>query len=96
MLTSSSAYTYFKDQSSNTGAVLFYINLSNSKQLMQRELGPSWYKRYKAIPGFAQFDTFAYTLSADGDKFSSNLFLLKPKIDILADSTALPLADQAQ
>ncbi len=96
MLTSSSAYTYFKDQSSNTGAVLFYINLSNSKQLMQRELGPSWYKRYKANPGFVQFDTFAFTLSADGDKFSSNLFLLKPKIDILADSRALPLADQAQ
>lgn len=77
-------YAYFKDQTSSTATVAFYINHKNSNNILGRNLKPTYYKQYKATNGLKNYNAFGYQLSADNGKFLSNILLLKnqTKIDI--------------
>jgi len=63
--------------------VSFYINNNNSKDIFHSSILLSYYKHLRADSGLKNFDTFYYQMSADGNKFITNLLLnkyLKPEI----------------
>ncbi|QIL42475.1 hypothetical protein G7074_26355 [Pedobacter sp. HDW13] len=71
------------NQISNTSNVNYYINTKNSSAIFRDNIQMPFYKHLRADSGLKSFDTFCYQLSADRDKFITNLLLnkyLKPEI----------------
>ncbi|WP_421943382.1 hypothetical protein [Pedobacter sp.] len=63
--------------------VSFYINTENSRDIFRSNIRLPYYKHLRADSGLKNFDTFYYQMSADGNKFITNLLLnkyLKPEI----------------
>lgn len=63
--------------------VSIYINNENSKDIFRSNILLPYYKHLRADSGLKNFDTFYYQMSADGNKFITNLLLnkyLKPEI----------------
>ncbi|WP_316737635.1 DUF3352 domain-containing protein [Pedobacter aquatilis] len=68
---------------STTSNVSFYINTDNSKDIFRSNILAPYYKHLRADSGLKSFDTFYYQMSADGNKFITNMLLnkyLKPEI----------------
>ena len=71
------------NQISNTSNVSYYINTKNSAGIFRDNIQQPFYKHLRADSGLKSFDTFCYQMSADRDKFITNLLLnkyLKPEI----------------
>jgi len=71
------------NQISNTSNVSCYINTKNSAGIFRDNIQQPFYKHLRADSGLKSFDTFCYQMSADRDKFITNLLLnkyLKPAI----------------
>jgi len=71
------------NQISNTSNVSYYINTKNSAGIFRENIQLPFYKHLRADSGLKTFDTFCYQMSADRDKFITNLLLnkyLKPEI----------------
>ncbi|SOD18956.1 hypothetical protein [Pedobacter xixiisoli] len=86
LLASTDSYTYFKDQTSSSATIAFYINSKNSNDIFGRNLKASFYKQYKSQKGLKDYNAFGYQLSADNGKFMSNILLLKNQTKSEIDS----------
>jgi hypothetical protein len=86
LLVSTQTYAHFKDQTSSTATIAFYINNKNSSDIFGRNLKPAYYKQYRSTKGIKEYSSFGYQLSADNGKFMSNIVLLKNQTKIEIDS----------
>lgn len=86
LLASTDSYNHFKDQTSNSSTIVFYINNKNSNDILGRNLKLPYYKQYKSQQGLKDYNAFGYQLSADNGKFMSNILLLKNRTKIEIDS----------
>lgn len=86
LLASTNAYAYFKDQTSSTATIAFYINNKNSNDIFGRNLKGPYYKQYRSSKGIKDYNSFGYQLSADNGKFMSNIILLKNQTKVEIDS----------
>ncbi|WP_316829799.1 DUF3352 domain-containing protein [Pedobacter aquatilis] len=71
------------NQLSVTANIGYYINTENSKDLFRNNVLLPYYKHLRADSGLKSFDTFYYQMSADKNKFITNMLLnkyLKPEI----------------
>lgn len=71
------------NQISTTSNVSYYINTKNSADIFRNNVQPGFYKHLRADSGLKKFDTFYYQMSAERNKFITNLLLnkyLKPEI----------------
>ncbi|WP_343522091.1 hypothetical protein [Pedobacter sp.] len=71
------------NQISTTSNVSYYINAKNSADIFRNTIQLGFYKHLRADSGLKSFDTFYYQMSADRNKFMTNLLLnkyLKPEI----------------
>lgn len=71
------------NQISTTSNVSYYINTKNSSDIFRNNIQLGFYKHLRADSGLKSFDTFYYQMSADRNKFITNLLLnkyLKPEI----------------
>ncbi|WP_406826243.1 hypothetical protein [Pedobacter sp. KACC 23697] len=68
---------------STTSNVSYYINTKNSADIFRHNIQLNFYRHLRADSGLKSFDTFCYQMSADKNKFITNLLLNKyvqPKI----------------
>lgn len=65
------------NQISNTSNINYYINTKNSAAIFRENIQLPFYKHLRADSGLKSFDTFCYQMSADRDKFITNLLLNK-------------------
>lgn len=65
------------NQISNTSNVSYYINTKNSAGIFRDNIKQPFYKHLRADSGLKSFDTFCYQMSAERDKFITNLLLNK-------------------
>ncbi|MDQ8003217.1 MAG: hypothetical protein REI64_00380 [Pedobacter sp.] len=86
LLISTDNYIRFKDQTSSSATIAFYINHQNSNDIFGRNLKTPYYKQYKSEKGVKEYNAFGYQLSADNGKFMSNILLLKKQSKIEIDS----------
>lgn len=86
LLISTDNYIRFKDQTSSSATIAFYINHQNSNDIFSRNLKAPYYKQYKSEKGVKDYNAFGYQLSADNGKFMSNILLLKKQAKIDIDS----------
>lgn len=86
LLISTDNYIRFKDQTSSSATIAFYINHQNSNDIFGRNLKAPYYKQYKSEKGVKDYNAFGYQLSADNGKFMSNILLLKKQAKIDIDS----------
>ena len=77
LLMNTEGYMAFKDQTSSSATIAFYVNNKNSNDIFGRNLKPTYYKQYKSEKGVKNYNAFGYQLSADNGKFTSNILLLK-------------------
>jgi len=77
LLISTEGYTHFKDQTSSSATIAFYINNKNSNDIFGRNLKSAYYKQYRTENGVKSYNAFGYQLSAENGKFMSNVLLLK-------------------
>jgi hypothetical protein len=71
------------NQISTTCNVSYYINTKNSADIFRNNIQLPFYKHLRADSGLKSFDTFYYQMSADKNKFITNLLLnkyLRPEI----------------
>ena len=71
------AYLDALNQLPNTSNIGFYINLKNSKDIFRSQLLLTYYKHLQADSGLKEFDSFYYQMSADQNKFITNMLLNK-------------------
>lgn len=71
------AYLNAINQLSNASNIGFYINLKNSKAIFRSQVLSVFYKHLQADSGLKEFDTFYYQMSADRNKFITNMLLNK-------------------
>jgi hypothetical protein len=77
------AYLDALNQISTTANVSYYINTKNSAELFRNNILLPYYKHLRADSGLKSFDTFFYQMSAEKNKFNTNILLnkyLKPEI----------------
>ena len=86
LLIATDSYTHFKDQTSSSATIVFYINNKNSNDIFGRNLKPPYYKQYKAENGVKHYNAFGYQLSAENGKFMSNVLLLKNQTKVELDT----------
>ncbi|RZL34478.1 MAG: hypothetical protein EOO96_09635 [Pedobacter sp.] len=89
LLISTDSYNHFKDQTSSSATIAFYINTKNSYNIFGRNLKPTFYKQYKALNSVENdnsYNAFGYQLSAENGKFMSNVLLLKNQAKINLDT----------
>lgn len=86
LLANTDDYINFKDQTSSTATIAFYINNKNSNDIFGRNLKSAYYKQYKSAKGVKDYNSFGYQLSADNGKFMSNIILLKKQTKVELDS----------
>jgi hypothetical protein len=65
------------NQISTTSNVSYYINTKNSAAIFRNNIQLNFYKHLRADSGLKSFDTFYYQMSADKNKFITNLLLNK-------------------
>jgi hypothetical protein len=75
LLINNASYTQIFDQLSNTANILFYLNNTQSQNLVINNLYSSYYKHYRDPKGLKNFDSFIYQLSGDQESFQTNVFL---------------------
>ena len=68
--------------------ISFYINTENSKDIFRSNILLPYYKHLRADSGLKNFDTFYYQMSADGNKFITNLLLNKYLKSEIPDTTS--------
>jgi len=62
---------------STTSNVSYYINTKNSADIFRHNIQLNFYRHLRADSGLKSFDTFCYQMSADKNKFITNLLLNK-------------------
>ncbi|SDF89631.1 hypothetical protein SAMN05421827_10237 [Pedobacter terrae] len=62
---------------STTSNVSYYINTKNSVDIFRHNIQLNFYRHLRADSGLKSFDTFCYQMSADKNKFITNLLLNK-------------------
>lgn len=80
-------YKDFANQLSSSATLSFYVNASNSNGIFERQLKTPYYEQYQNEIGFRDYNAFCYQLSADNQKFASNLLILKKSKEIETDTT---------
>lgn len=65
------------NQISTTSNISYYINTKNSTDIFRHNIQQNFYKHLRADSGLKSFDTFCYQMSADKNKFITNLLLNK-------------------
>ncbi|MFC3563054.1 hypothetical protein [Pedobacter jamesrossensis] len=65
------------NQLSTTSNIGYYINTKNSADIFRNNILLPFYKHLRADSGLKSFDTFYYQMSADKDKFITNMLLNK-------------------
>ncbi|MBE5318824.1 hypothetical protein IM793_06645 [Pedobacter sp. MR2016-19] len=65
------------NQISTTSNISYYINTKNSADIFRHNIQLNFYKHLRADSGLKSFDTFCYQMSADKNKFITNLLLNK-------------------
>ncbi|WP_316798286.1 hypothetical protein [Pedobacter frigidisoli] len=83
LLIQTPSYLDAMNQITSTSNVFYYINTKNSANLFRNSINLPFYRHLKADSGLKSFDTFCYQMSADRNKFATNLLLnkyLKPQI----------------
>nr|WP_315418896.1 hypothetical protein [uncultured Pedobacter sp.] len=65
------------NQISTTSNISYYINTKNSTDIFRHNIQLNFYKHLRADSGLKSFDTFCYQMSADKNKFITNLLLNK-------------------
>lgn len=83
LLIQSPQYLDAVNQISTTSNVSYYINTKNSADIFRNNIQLPFYKHLRADSGLKSFDTFYYQMSADKNKFITNLLLnkyLRPEI----------------
>ncbi|OWK70799.1 hypothetical protein [Pedobacter sp. AJM] len=71
------AYLDALNQLPNTSNIGFYINLKNAKNIFRSQLLLKYYQHLQADSGWKEFDSFYYQMSADQNKFITNMLLNK-------------------
>lgn len=79
-------YLQFKEQTSSTATISAYISRENSSDIFRRYVRLPYYRQYWAEKGFREYNAFAYQLSADNERFMSNVLLLKKQQALPTDS----------
>ncbi len=74
------------NQLTNTCNVSYYINSENSKDIFRHNVRLPYYKHARDKNGLGIFDTFFYQMSADKDRFITNLLLNKYRNPEVPDS----------
>ena len=77
LLTQSPDYLDAMNQITSTSNVFCYINTKNSANLLRANVNLPFYRHLRADSGLKSFDTFCYQMSADRNKFITNLLLNK-------------------
>ncbi|MCZ4245745.1 hypothetical protein [Pedobacter punctiformis] len=83
LLMQSPPYMDALNQISNTSNISYYINTKNSADIFRNNILLPFYKHLRADSALKDFDTFYYQMSADKNKFITNMLLnkyLKPEI----------------
>jgi len=76
-------YLAAANEISTTSNVSYYINTQNSADIFRHNIQLSFYRHLRADSGLKSFDTFCYQMTADQNKFITNLLLnkyIQPKI----------------
>ncbi|MCZ4222290.1 DUF3352 domain-containing protein [Pedobacter rhodius] len=77
LLINAAQYQDALNQLSTTSNIGFYINSKNSAELFRNSVLLPYYKHLRADSGLKSFDTFYYQMSADKNKFITNMLLNK-------------------
>ncbi|KLT67292.1 hypothetical protein [Pedobacter sp. BMA] len=83
LLIQTPAYLDAMNQITSTSNVFYYISTKNAADLFRANINLPFYRHLRADSGLKSFDTFCYQMSADKNKFITNLLLnkyLKPPI----------------
>ncbi|WP_316803020.1 hypothetical protein [Pedobacter nototheniae] len=76
------------NQISNTSNISYYINTKNSSDIFRNNILLPFYKHLRADSALKSFDTFYYQMSADKNKFITNMLLNKYLKTEIPDSTS--------
>lgn len=74
------------NQLSSTSNIGYYVNLKRSSNMFRSQIFPQYYKHLQADSGLKAFDTFYYQMSADRNKFITNILLNKYLKPLVLDS----------
>ncbi|MET4082891.1 hypothetical protein ABIB40_002855 [Pedobacter sp. UYP30] len=77
LLSKTPKYLAALNQLTNTCNISYYINPENSKNIFRHNVLLPFYRHLRADSGLRSFDTFYYQMSADKDRFITNLLLNK-------------------
>jgi hypothetical protein len=86
LLINKESYTQIFDQLSNTSNIVFYINNTQSQNLIINNLYANYYKHYRDPNGLKNFESFIYQLSGDQGTFQTNVFLNTRHAQLQADT----------
>nr|WP_199157623.1 hypothetical protein [Pedobacter sp. ASV2] len=76
------------NQISNVSNISYYINTKNSADIFRSNILLPFYKHLRADSALKNFDTFYYQMSADKNKFITNMLLNKYLKTEIPDSTS--------
>jgi hypothetical protein len=82
-------YADAMNELSNTSNVMHYINFKNSSNLFRNTLYKEYYNYFNTTEGVKYFDSFYYQMSADKNKFTTNLLINKYLETTIPDSTSI-------
>ena len=71
------SYQDATNQLSTTSNIVYYVNTKNSSDIFRNNMLQPYYKHLRSDGGLKGFDTFYYQMSADKNKFITNMLLNK-------------------
>lgn len=75
LLVNTPDYTSLYAQISNSASVTFYISQQHSKDLVRKNIYPSYYSHFIADSGLGKFTSLIYQLNSDKGIFQTNLLI---------------------
>lgn len=86
LLIKTSSYLDALNELPSTANVSYYININNASNIFRNNIYLPYYKHLRAENGLKKFDTFIYQISADKNKFQTNILLKKEKLELTTDT----------
>lgn len=87
-------YTSLYAQISNSATVTFYINQQHSKDLIRKNIYPSYYSHFMSDKGLRKFTSLIYQLNSDKGIFQTNLLINTAQENISGITTNALLTDK--
>lgn len=95
LLINTADYTNLYAQISNSSSVTFYLSQRNSKDLVRKNVYPSYYSHFIADKGLGKFTSLIYQLNSDKGIFQTNL-LINTARENISDTTSNSLPTDKQ